>query len=60
MMHCYEFEPRGVIKLHGRGRAMTWFLTGRKADASVPLHPDNVRRGLSVREKPHDTRRSRH
>jgi class 3 adenylate cyclase len=37
LMHCYEFEPRGPIKLRGRGRAVTWFLTGRKADAPVPL-----------------------
>jgi len=33
--HRYEFERRGMIKLRGRGRAVTWFLTGRKTDASV-------------------------
>jgi class 3 adenylate cyclase len=37
LMHRYEFERRGVIRLRGRGRAVTWFLTGRKADAPVPL-----------------------
>jgi class 3 adenylate cyclase len=35
LAHRYEFEPRGAIKLRGRGRAVTWFLTGRKADAPV-------------------------
>ena len=33
--HRYEFERRGMIKLRGRGRAVTWFLTGRKTDVSV-------------------------
>ena len=37
LAHRYEFERRGMIKLRGRGRAVTWFLTGRKTDASVPL-----------------------
>jgi class 3 adenylate cyclase len=37
LAHRYEFEPRGAINLRGRGRAMTWFLTGRKADAPVPV-----------------------
>jgi class 3 adenylate cyclase len=37
LAHRYEFEPRGAINLRGRGRAVTWFLTGRKADAPVPL-----------------------
>jgi class 3 adenylate cyclase len=37
LAHRYEFERRGVVKLRGRGRAVTWFLTGRKADAPVPL-----------------------
>ena len=37
LAHRYEFERRGVIKLRGRGRAVTWFLTGRKADDAVPL-----------------------
>jgi adenylate cyclase len=27
---CYEFEPRGVINLRGKGRMMTAFLTARK------------------------------
>ena len=25
LVHCYKFEPRGAIKLRGRGRAVTWF-----------------------------------
>jgi len=37
LAHRYQFERRGVIKLRGRGRAVTWFLTGRKADAPAPL-----------------------
>ena len=37
LAHCYEFEPRGAIKLRGRGRAVAWFLTGRKADAPGPI-----------------------
>lgn len=32
--HCYEFEPRGVISLRGKGRMATAFLTGRKATDS--------------------------
>jgi class 3 adenylate cyclase len=37
LAYRYELEPRGAIKLRGRGRAVTWFLTGRKADDAVPL-----------------------
>jgi class 3 adenylate cyclase len=32
--HCFEFEPRGVISLRGKGRMATAFLTGRKATDS--------------------------
>jgi len=31
--HRYEFEPRGVISLRGKGRMSTAFLIGRKAKA---------------------------
>jgi class 3 adenylate cyclase/signal transduction histidine kinase len=31
--HCYEFEPRGVIHLRGKGRMTTAFLTARKSKA---------------------------
>jgi adenylate cyclase len=31
--HCYEFEPRGVIHLRGKGRMTTAFLTARKLKA---------------------------
>jgi class 3 adenylate cyclase len=31
--HCYEFQPRGVISLRGKGRMTTAFLTGRKPEA---------------------------
>ena len=36
LAHRYEFERRGMIRLRGRRRAVTWFLTGRKADAPIP------------------------
>ena len=31
--HCYEFEPRGIISLRGKGRMTTAFLTARKRKA---------------------------
>jgi adenylate cyclase len=31
--HRYEFEPRGVVNIRGKGRATTSFLVGRKAGA---------------------------
>ena len=30
--HCYEFEPRGVISLRGKGRMATAFLTARRPE----------------------------
>jgi adenylate cyclase len=40
--HCYEFEPRGIVDIRGKGKTMTSYLVGRKAipdkrgDISVP------------------------
>ena len=34
----FEFEPRGLIDLKGKGPTQTWFLRGRKAVASA-THP---------------------
>jgi class 3 adenylate cyclase len=31
--HCYEFEPRGIVNIRGKGRMTTAFLTGRKDKA---------------------------